>query len=346
MPFIRDLLHFSSVSVVGLEKNTGKTECLNYILKRLKSSEKQVAVTSIGVDGEEVDRLYHNTKPEITLYDGMVFVTSEKHYREKQLVAEIMDVSNRKTALGRLITARVQSSGKTLLSGPPDTLWLQKILQTMKAQHIDLTLVDGALSRLSLASPAVTDAMILTTGASLSENLTKLLQLTLFACKMIALEEVEPPLKQQLEPIEKGIWAIDDAGNIHDLNIPSVFGMGERSGEIFKHGNTLFVSGAISDNFLINLRIQPQSKDMTLIIKDFSKAFFSEDAYKAFVNRGGVIKVLRRTKLIAVCVNPVSPSGRRFDSDELQQRMKEVLGGVPVYDVRGLRDLFSCNSKK
>ena len=336
MPFIQDVLTHSSVSVVGLEKNTGKTECLNYILKRLKSLEKQVAVTSIGVDGEEVDRLYHNTKPEITLYDGMVFVTSEKHYREKRLTAEIIDVSSRKTALGRLITARVKSSGKVLLSGPSDTLWLQKIVQSMKERHIDLTLVDGALSRLSLASPAITDAMILTTGASLSENLAKLLQLTAFACKMMALEEVEPLLKQQLEPIEKGIWAIDAAGKIHDLNIPSVFGMGDRSGEIFKHGNTIFVSGAISDNLLNNLRIQPQSKAMTLIIKDFSKAFLSEDTYKAFVGRGGVIKVLRKTKLIAVCVNPVAPSGRRFDSDELQQKLKEILD-VPVYDVRGLR---------
>ena len=335
MPFIRDLLHYSSVSVVGLEKNTGKTECLNYILKRLKTSEKQIAVTSIGVDGEEVDRLYHNTKPEITLYDGMVFVTSEKHYREKQLTAEIIDVSHRKTALGRLITARVQNSGKTLLSGPPDTLWLQKILQTMKERHIDLTLVDGALSRLSLASPAVTDAMILTTGASLSENLAKLLQITSFACKMIALEEIEPSLKQQLEPIEKGIWAIGEDGKIHDLNIPSVFGMGERSAEIFKYGNTVFVSGAISDNLLNSLRMQPQSKNMTLIIRDFSKAFLSEDVYKTFLHRGGTIKVLRKTKLIAVCVNPVAPSGRRFDSNELQMKMKEVLG-VSVYDVRGL----------
>ena len=335
MPFIKDILQYSSVSVVGLEKNSGKTECLNYILKKLKNSEKRIAVTSIGVDGEEVDRLYHNAKPEITLYDGMFFVTSEKHYREKQLTAEIIDVSTRKTALGRLITAQIQHSGKTLLSGPPDTLWLQKILQTMKERHIDLTLVDGALSRLSLASPAITDAMILTTGASLSENLAKLLQLTLFACKMIALEEVDFGLRQQLERVEKGVWAIDKNGEIHDLNIPSAFGMNERSGEIFKYGNTVFVSGAISDNLLNNLRLQPQSKNMTLIIKDFSKAFLSEDAYKAFVHRGGAIKVLRKTKLIAVCVNPVSPSGRRFDSAELQQKMKETLG-IPVYDVREL----------
>ena len=333
MPFIHDALTYSSVSIVGLEKNTGKTECLNYILRRLKDSNKRIAVTSIGVDGEEVDRLYHNAKPEITLYDGMFFITSEKHYREKRLIAEIIDTSSRKTALGRLITAQVKNSGKVLLSGPPDTLWLQKMLQTMKERRIDLTLVDGALSRLSLASPAVTDAMILTTGASLSENLSTLLKTTLFTYKMVMLEEVVPSLKQKLESIEKGVWAIDNEGEIHDLNIPSVFGIGERIGEFFKYGNTFFVSGAISDNLLNTLRMQPQAKEMTLIIKDFTKAFLSEDSYQAFVNRGGTVKVLQKTKLLAICVNPVSPSGRRFDSDELQTELGKMLD-VPVYDVR------------
>jgi len=336
MPFIQDVLQYSSVSVVGLEKNTGKTECLNYILNRVKNSGKRIAVTSIGVDGEDIDRLYNNAKPEITLFEGMVFITSEKHYREKRLTAEIIDVSIRKTALGKLITAQVKNSGKILLSGPSDTKWLQQILQTMKEQHIDLTLVDGALSRTSLASPSITDAMILTTGASLSENLSKLLKDTSFACKMIDLEEVEPSTKQKLEQIEKGVWTINKEGEIHDLNIPSVFGINNRIGEIFKYSNTVFVSGAISDNLLNSLRMQPQAKGMTLIIRDFSKAFLSEASYMAFINRGGVIKVLRETKLIAICINPVSPSGRRFNSYDLQQELQKNVK-VPVYDVQNIQ---------
>jgi hypothetical protein len=205
----------------------------------------------------------------------------------------------------------------------------------MKERHVDLTLVDGALSRLSLASPAVTDAMILTSGASLSENLVKLLKDTLFTCKMIGWEEVAPSLKQKLEFIKKGVWAIDKEEEVHDLNIPSVFGMGEGIAKIFKYGNTIFVSGAISTILLNNLRLQPQSKGMTLIVRDFTKAFISDDSYKAFVNKGGIIKVLQKTKLLAVCTNPVAPSGRSFNSYELQQKMEKILD-VPVYDVRNM----------
>ena len=42
MPFIEDILKHKSLSIVGLEKNTGKTECLNYVLSRLKDCNVKV----------------------------------------------------------------------------------------------------------------------------------------------------------------------------------------------------------------------------------------------------------------------------------------------------------------
>ena len=35
VPFINDILKHNSLSIVGLQKNTGKTECLKYVLERL-----------------------------------------------------------------------------------------------------------------------------------------------------------------------------------------------------------------------------------------------------------------------------------------------------------------------
>mgnify|MGYP006352224553 CR=1 FL=1 len=53
MPFVSDIVKYDSLSIVGLEKNTGKTEALNYILRRLPSTGAKLAVTSIGIDGEQ-----------------------------------------------------------------------------------------------------------------------------------------------------------------------------------------------------------------------------------------------------------------------------------------------------
>ena len=50
MPFVSDIVKYDSLSIVGLEKNTGKTEALNYILRRLPSTGAKLAVTSIGID--------------------------------------------------------------------------------------------------------------------------------------------------------------------------------------------------------------------------------------------------------------------------------------------------------
>ncbi|MBR4980513.1 MAG: hypothetical protein IKY05_03315, partial [Bacteroidales bacterium] len=65
MSFISEIQKFKSLSIVGLEKNTGKTVCLNYILERLPSTGYSVAVTSIGIDGESKDQVTGTQKPEI-----------------------------------------------------------------------------------------------------------------------------------------------------------------------------------------------------------------------------------------------------------------------------------------
>ncbi len=171
MPFIEDVLTYKSLSIVGLEKNTGKTETLNYILSRLKNMDKRVALTSIGIDGESRDIVTDTQKPEIRIYQGMIFISAEKHYLQRRITSEILEVSNIHTSLGRLVIAKAISSDKVLLSGPADTQNLRTLIASMAKYDIDLTMVDGALSRLSLASPAVTEGMILTTGAAYSANI-------------------------------------------------------------------------------------------------------------------------------------------------------------------------------
>ena len=71
MPFVGEILKYRSVSIVGLAKNAGKTECLNYIIRRLPLDYFNVAVTSIGIDGETTDQVTGTAKPEITVREGM-----------------------------------------------------------------------------------------------------------------------------------------------------------------------------------------------------------------------------------------------------------------------------------
>ena len=200
MGFVTNISDFGSLAIVGLEKNTGKTECLNYILGQLGGQADRFALTSVGIDGESRDQVCQTAKPEIEIPEGMIFVTSEKHYREKRLAAEVLDVSLERTALGRLITARAKMSGKLLLSGPSDTAGLKALIDRLKSRGVGTTIVDGALSRLSLASPAVTEAMILATGAAVAGNIPELVRKTKYVYELIGIEEVEEALRTRLPP--------------------------------------------------------------------------------------------------------------------------------------------------
>lgn len=332
MPFVENIRNYRSLAIVGLEKNTGKTVCLNYLLRRLHELGISTAVTSIGVDGEKVDSVYATAKPEITLYEGMQFITSEQHYFQRGLVSKILAVDERRTALGRLVTAQALTQGKVLLSGAATTGLLRSQIDDFKRAGVQLTVVDGALSRLSLASPTVTEAMILATGAAVSPNIQQLVSKTRFAYRLINLEEAPEKLRLSFAQASLGLWAVDEAGEVHDLNIPSAFLLGRGEENLFRYGSTLFAAGAVSDRLLKYLSRQPNVKDIVLVVQDFTKLFITLEAYVEFTRRGGTIQVLQRSHLMAVCLNPTSPQGYTLNSAEACRQLSEALE-CPVYDV-------------
>jgi hypothetical protein len=310
MPFINDILKYKSLSIVGLEKNTGKTECLNYVLKNLPTS-KKVCVTSIGLDGEKVDQVTNTSKPEIHIRKGLLFATSEKHYKERKVLSEIVAISDDTTSLGRVVTARALSNGKALISGPSSNGSLIRWMSHLQRLDVDLTIIDGALSKLSSASPAVSEAMILSTGAAYSANMSTLIQKTVFIVNMINL-----PL----------------CDSFSQSNVLEISSLGVDKFDIGDECNVIKISGALTDRFLKQLSQEKRIRDIKIIIKDFTKIFFTPQTYHTFVKMGGRLSVEQRSKLIAVCVNPISPSGFVLNSDILCQELSKAIS-LPVYDI-------------
>ena len=181
---LKSILSCRSLSIVGMAKNTGKTVCLNYVLDQLRVTDKVIAVTSIGLDGEKTDQVTQTEKPEVTLAVGTYFVTTEYHYRQRQLLSEICQLSEDTTSLGRLVTARVLQEGKAILAGPSSTGRIRTLIGELRELGVDLTIVDGALSRKSPASPAVTDGLILTTGAAIAPDLNSIVSKTKFVYQL------------------------------------------------------------------------------------------------------------------------------------------------------------------
>ena len=331
MPFIKTIEQFDSVAIVGMAKNTGKTTCLNYVIRRLHEEGRKIALTSIGVDGEERDVLYDTPKPRIVLHDGMVFITSEKDFEQREFPAEILSVSERATPLGCLITARAKGSGKVVLSGPSDSAWLQAVIAAMPDYGVEITLVDGALSRMSLASPAVTDAMILCTGAACSPQLPELIRRTKFRCNLINLPRVSAFLSDLLFPFTSGVWLMTEKDEMIEKIAGTAFTIDNKLEQLSLENPTIYAAGAVTDRFLKSLYSHAHG-NVRLVVRDFSKLFISAQTYDRFVRKGGRIEVLQKAMLLAVCTNPVSPEGAFLNPLMLKMQMQDALQ-LPVYDI-------------
>ncbi len=329
MPLIDSILEHKTISIVGMYKNTGKTETLNYILGRLPIS-TSVAITSIGIDGERIDLVSNTAKPEILLRSGSIFATAESLYNLKSGTCEIINISRDSTALGRVITARIIYDSKVIISGASSSCGLRQWIDMVEGFGTDITLIDGALSRLSSASPAICEAMILTTGAALCSNISTLVSKTAYTIELIRLPRAKSWILDKLRGISSGIWGIDGSGNVKQLPIDSAFSVSNFNQQIVKEYRYIFISGAITDRFI--KEISQWVKGITIVVQDFSRIFISEMEYRRFIHSGGNIEVLNCSKLLAITVNPTSPSGYNLDSQRLCDTLSQRIQ-LPVYDI-------------
>lgn len=334
MTLIDDILNSHSVSVVGLEKNTGKTECLNYIIRNLPLDRVTVAVTSIGVDGECVDAVTATHKPEILIREGMLFSTSEKHYRQRRIFSELIDISDEHTALGRVVTAKALDSGKVLLSGPSSGVGLERWIRRMDSFGVGLKLVDGAISRMSSASPSISEAIVLSTGAAFSCNMHDLVRKTVHVVEMIMLEPVDESMCDKLSILAGGIWKVSkEDGALEQIpGVESALSLSGISESLVRGASALYVSGAVTDRIVDRIVSDGASDGFMLVARDFTRLFVSPLKYQALKARGIRLGVLQSSRLLAVCVNPVSPNGIVLDSDRLCQMLEQNVP-VPVYDL-------------
>jgi len=296
-----EIQNISSLAVVGLAKNVGKTVTLNWLIDNLHES-RRLAVTSIGLDGEGLDQVTKTEKPEITLHENMLFTTAEGQYRGRQLCSEILGIGDM-TACGRLVTARVREKGKVIITGPATTAGIARLLKEYKDRNIDLALVDGALSRLSLASPAITDGLVLATGAAVAVSMNELVQKTKYVCQLIELPEYD---------------------SVDENRITVQSGLGGEIPQMSDDINTIEVRGAVGNRFVERLRMQ--NRPIALVVNDFTKIFVTQDCYAQMLRSKVKFFVKYKSRLMGITVNPWSPTGYTLNSNELCSRLMAATG--------------------
>ncbi len=326
---------YKVISIIGLSKNVSKTTSLNHIINLLRDNHT-IGVTSIGRDGEPYDAITELPKPKIIVEEGTIFATAEDSLKNSDIEAELIKGTDFTTPLGIINIYKAKNEGYVELAGPSMNKQLKNLCNDMLKIGCDVIFIDGAFDRRSFATPLISDATILSTGASVSRNMEKVVDLTshiydLFSLEIVKDGKIRKISKDILLTVQVGI--INDNYSINKLEEPTALGSSKLIfNQITKDSKYLVIKGAITDSILNEYIINKKVRDLTLITTDPTKLFISKQIFYKFIKKGGHLKVLDRINLIAITVNHTSPLGYEFENNQFMRLLQEKIN-VPIFNL-------------
>jgi len=239
--------------------------------------------------------------------------------------------------MGEIVICRALSDGNVDLGGPSVNSYMVEIIDDLKRFGSELVIVDGALSRKTFASPSITNATILATGAALSKNMNVVIQETSHTIKLLSTEnEVDSGiLKLARGVLQSGrIGIIRRDSTVKILQVLTALGSSKEIVEaIDENTSYVVIKGAVSDNLMQDIMTASnQYKGVTFLVEDGTKVFLTRDTLYKFKKQGGIIKTINSINIVCVTCNPKSPYGYEFDKYKFLDGLKNSLN-VPVFDV-------------
>jgi len=329
---LTDLLaHTQRLALVGLAKNTGKTETLAAILAEHAQAGRRVGVTSIGRDGEAHDVIDARIdKPRIHLAAGSLVASSGALLRASTVAHERLLQTGVRTPLGEVVVARLSEAGAVEVAGPSGAEDVRAVSEAMAGLGAERVLIDGAIDRRAASSPAVADGLVMATGAVLGEDIDEVVAATGAAVDLVRLPRADAARTgaqgdDEQITLERRVILTGEPAEIARLL------------RAHPRAGTLLVDGALSERFLEGLlaaRRERAGRELRIVVGDPTKVFLSRHGPSWYRRQGLAIEVLRTIDLRAITVNPVAPRSHRFDSRLLRELIAAAVADVPVLDVR------------
>ncbi len=329
------ILPYNTISIIGMDKNVGKTTVLNKILEEAPRTDV-LGLSSIGRDGEDIDRVTSTHKPKIWISDNTIIATAKDALFNSDITYDILESTNYSTPMGDIIIAKALSSGYIDLAGPSTASKISSVRDKMMSYGANKIIIDGALSRKGCTYIDSESATILSTGASLGSNLNTVVGETLTRVKLLNLSPIDLDIRKRIScfPPENKIIFLgkEDRGVV----LKSVLHINSRLLDYIDETTThIFIRGAIMPSLIEKLiKNRKIYKSIEIISEDGTKFFIDENLHKksSLCNIG--FKVYEEINLVALTINPISPSGDNLDP-KLFKRMLESKVDIPVLDVLG-----------
>jgi hypothetical protein len=336
----------SRLALVGLAKNTGKTETLAALLRELEDEGRLLGVTSVGRDGEERDVIDSRIeKPRVRLGAGSLVATTDGLLSASAIPHSLLENTGVRTPLGSVLIARLKEPGTIEVAGPSAAADVRAVSDAMLGHGAEQVLIDGAIDRRAASSPDVADGLVMSTGAVLSEDIAQVVERTSDAVDLVLLPALEDPRLRDLAERSR-VQREDHAAVLVRADYEAVelaprLVLSGDAGQIAAaldsnpDARWLIVHGALPESFLAGLHRARRGREgeLTLIVANSTHVFLSERGPRWYARQGLEIQTLDPIALEAITVNPVAPQSHSFDSIELRSLLGQARPEIPIFDV-------------
>jgi hypothetical protein len=338
------------LALVGLAKNTGKTETLAALLRELGSlpggntARRVLGVTSVGRDGEQRDVIDARIeKPRIRLPGGSLVATTDVLLRASGLPHELLEATGYRTPLGEVLIARLRGAGAVEVAGPNAAGEVRAVSHAMLTHGAEQVLIDGAIDRRAASSPSVADGLVIASGAVLDHDISAVVSRTKDAVDLVRLPHSgrrtsnAGSLLRELGSSNSALLG----GGSEPVRLPPGFVLSSEPEQVAQlleenpGASWLIVAGALPERFLLSLLnpLRRRRRALELVVADPTKVFLTERGPAWYRTQGVHLQALERTPLIALTVNPIAPQSHRFDSERLRALLRLAIPDTPILDV-------------
>jgi hypothetical protein len=289
----------------------------------------RLGVSSIGLDGEELDTVSRLPKPRVFLPAGSLLATAEDCLAQSEARDRVAARTGIRTGLGEILVASVTRPGNCLLGGPSTVEGMAAVRDSLLRLGADKVFIDGAFSRQSHAAAA--QAMVYVVGAHASPVQSRVVASAGLALRRFALPGV-PDAWQPLPAQANPGW-LDHQGRYTALAPATALGKPEALLDAVPAGACwLYLPGAVDTALADALVARRSEQAFGLIVQSALSLVMSDAALGRLFRLGRDIRVLRPLTLAFVALNPYSPAGHRFDSAAFRQAMRAVTD-LPLINV-------------
>lgn len=314
------------VTIVGNAKNAGKTTVLNAMT--MAESGRYTAITSIGLDGEELDQITRLPKPRIRVRPGMFVATAETCLKASAALFRLVETTDLATPLGMIQIVEVTGEGTMLVAGPSHRTAMERLCRRLLDLGATRVYVDGAFSRRQFAR--VGDALVLVFGANAAYDMPTVVKQASLWTRLYSLPKGEAEWHREPLP-DRVVWLCGSGLK----TLPETRAIDFHEGS-FQHipadAEGLYIPFSLTDAAARLWLKRPESRTLFLRLTSPSHALLSTSVLERLLNRVPRIDVVEAFDVVCLCVNPYSPSGYAFDKEDFLRAVRAAVD-KPVFDV-------------